>query len=398
MENIQTHITLYTLIGKSERIKEALTAHFADMTKTVKDAGIGGFVIRLKDDSDIAFNINTDQAFMEEHLAGMHNFFARAACENKKLRESVLQQILVFNCMAGSSFDLDDNEDRTNYIVNTMFAAAKDVNALVLMPDMRLLNADGKLVYSADGESDLKDYIPIGNADYIDSRTEETAADTARRERSIAVLEEKGIPYFPQLPVVVPESEAKMRTTEETARRLLAMFGVCVYSEARGDGESRDSAQKYLNKINDILCGGLDSALTPEEKCYLEEKEPNQLDLAKFGWRYECCHVLIWALGIFDDLGYPDGLCDVSRMAEIIWELDNLAGFLVNVNFRSREEILDAADIILRYDWACVNARIKGSESPANLDGEVVMEWHYAFNWLAGVGGNTQWDEVKTHT
>ena len=269
---------------------------------------------------------------------------------------------------------------------------------MVLMPDMRLFGADGKLVYSAEGESDLEDYIPIGNADYIDSRIEETRADTARRERSIAVLKAKGIPYLQQLYVTVPESEAKLRTTEETARRLLAMFGVCVYSEARNGDENWDDAQKYLNKINDIFNGGLDATLTPEEKRYLAEKEPDQRALAKFSWRYECCHVLMWALGIFDELGYPSGICDVSRMGKIIWKLDDLAGFLKNAKLRDRNEILDAADLILRYDWACVDARVNSRENPAGLDGGVVVEWHYAFNWLVGACEGAEWDDIRTDT
>ena len=33
---------------------------------------------------------------------------------------------------------------------------------------------------------------------------------------------------------------------------------------------------------------------------------------------------------------------------------------------------MDAADITLRYDWACVEARVHGKEAPASLNGDVV--------------------------
>ena len=227
---------------------------------------------------------------------------------------------------------------------------------------------------------------------------EEMPADTARRERSISVLKEKGIPYMPQLYVIVPEAEALVRTPEEISRRVLTMFGVCVYSEARGGGESWDDAQKYLRKINDILCGKIDESLTPQEKHYLAEKEPGQSELAKYGWRYECCHVLLWSLGIIEELGFPDKICDVSRMGKIILTLDTMGGFLESVKPHNQEEILDAADLILRYDWACVDARINGRVSAAGLNGEVVQEWHYAFEWLVGSNGNTSWDDVEVNT
>jgi hypothetical protein len=300
--------------------------------------------------------------------------------------------------MAGSTFELDDNEDRTNYIINTMFAAAGDINALVLMPDMRLLNAEGKLVYSSEGKSDFEDYTPIANADYLDSSIEESPADTARRERSIAALEAKGIPYMPQLYVVVPEAEAKLRAPEEIARRLPAMFGVCVYSEARGGGENWKSTQKYLHKIDEILGGGLEAALTPKEKAYLAEKKPNQQDIANFSWRYECCHVLLWALDLFDELGDPDKICDVPRMSKLIWNLESLADLLEKINVHTETELLDTADLILRYDWACVDARVNGREAPAGLDGGVAMEWHRAFNWLVGAYEGADWDEGRTDT
>jgi hypothetical protein len=330
----------------------------------------------------------------------MRNFFAQVpvSCENQNVRESVLRQIQVFNCMAGSTFELDDNEDRTNYIINSMLAAAGEINALVLMPDMRLFSAEGKLVYSSEGKSDFEEYTPIANADFLDSRFEESPADIARRARSIAVLEEKGIPYLPQLYVAVPEAEAKPRSAEEIAKRLLAMFGVCVYSEARGGGEKWKGAQKYLHKIDELLGGGLDAALTPLEKAYLAEKKPAQQDLANFSWRYECCHVLLWALGIYEELGWPEKICDVSRMSKLIWNLEGLADLLERAKMRSQEELLDAADLILRCDWACVDARINGREAPAGMDGGVAMEWHRATEWLVGGCEGADWDEVRTDT
>ena len=64
---------------------------------------------------------------------------------------------------------------------------------------------------------------------------------------------------------------------------------------------------------------------------------------------------------------------------------------------RSKEEILDFQDLVLRYDWACVDARIH--HKPLSiLDGDIVYEWHYALNWLVQADGITQWDDVTTTT
>lgn len=57
----------------------------------------------------------------------------------------------------------------------------------------------------------------------------------------------------------------------------------------------------------------------------------------------------------------------------------------------------DRQDLIFRYDWACVEARIHGKELTA-VSGDIVFEWHYALNWLVGAEGITDWDEVRTTT
>lgn len=75
-------------------------------------------------------------------------------------------QIRVFNCVTGITFDLNDNEDRTNYILNRLFEIAGDVNGFLLYPSMQIFTGEGKLLFSAKGESQLTEFIPVGNADF----------------------------------------------------------------------------------------------------------------------------------------------------------------------------------------------------------------------------------------
>jgi len=222
-------------------------------------------------------------------------------------------------------------------------------------------------------------------------------ADAARRARSVALMDSRGIPHMPRLPMIT-QAEAGCRAPEEIARRLLAMFGVCVYCEVRSGGAAREETDKYLRRIDGMLPGGLTGALTPAEARFLAVEPPVQQDLANFGWRYECCHVLMWALGIAPELGFPGGICDVSAMGGIIWRLEDVADLLSQAAPRPEAELLDAADVVLLYDWACVDARINRRTAPGGLNGEVVMEWHHATNWLVGAYENADWDQVGTDT
>jgi hypothetical protein len=72
--------------------------------------------------------------------------------------------------------------------------------------------------------------------------------------------------------------------------------------------------------------------------------------------------------------------------------------FIRDAKLLSADEILDATDLIYRYDWVCVNSRLNGKLAPAGLDASVVYERHYALNWLTGYLDKADWDDVTTET
>ncbi len=394
-------VTLYTATGNVDAVKDSLLHQFAEMTREVAalpnpDASFC-LSLHLHNNAIVILSIISDHKYVSEQIAGMTDFFAQANCRNTELHHSVLNQIRVFNCIIGCFYEYDDEASAAD-VLDLLYGAAKTINALVLTKRMELFNHEHKLVLSIEGQTDLDTYTPIANADLLDGGAEETDADRMRRERSMAVLQEKGIPHLPGLHAAVKESEARIRSAAEIVDRLLAMFAVCVYCEARSNGGSLEEPHKYLKRIDEILTGNLKSCLTPEETAFLNVKNPDGLMYARFGWRYECCHVLMWVLGLTDELGYPDKICNVSDMAAILWNVKSANDLFDNAKARQAEDILDAADLVLRYDWACVDARIHKEQSPAGLNGEVVYEWHYAFNWLTGANNNADWDRVSVDT
>ena len=69
---------------------------------------------------------------------------------------------------------------------------------------------------------------------------------------------------------------------------------------------------------------------------------------------------------------------------------------MAQVKLRDIEELLDEADLIYRYDWACVDARLKHQQAPAGLNASVVLERHGALNWLIQRDGD--WDHPDVNT
>ena len=108
------------------------------------------WMIVLQDDSMIRCSMIQvrDQAEqVAEHTEGMANYFAGVETSLTAIKEEVIRQIQCFNCVVGIEFELDDNRDRTNYIVNTFYDVAGDVNGFLLYPSMSLFDGKGKLFF-----------------------------------------------------------------------------------------------------------------------------------------------------------------------------------------------------------------------------------------------------------
>ncbi len=315
----KANVTLYTVIGDPNRIVKAIQERFKEMTEELvcEDETVD---LTLPDGTHVLFSIKHRRSkpdFIASHTSGMANYFSQVETPLTELKENVLRQIRVFNCVTGITFDLNDNEDRTNYILNRLFEIAGDVKGFLLYPSMQIFTGEGKLLFSTKGESQLTGFIPVGDADLLDgNRPEEAQADVERRLRSIALLEDKHIPYMEYLRSEALESEVHLRSRKEMVQRAAALFAVAVYSEVMlSEGSGREEALFYFNKMEQLY--GVESYLTPDEAAYIDNPDPEEQECIQFGWRYECAGVLLWAAGVVDDLPYPSKIIDVPVLAAI---------------------------------------------------------------------------------
>lgn len=395
----KANLTLYTVIGDFDRVAQAMENRFREVTKMFNPDD-NRWMLVLQDDSVIRCSMmqtRDEPERVNEHTDGMAGFFSRVETELTDIKEQVLRQIACFNCIVGIEFETDENRDRTNYIVNSIFDVANDINGFVLYPSMSLFDGKGKLLFSAKGESEYETFLPVANTDLLEvGRPEASDIDQYRKERSIARLKEEGVPYIEHLPSEVLDSEAVIRNPEEISRRAIALFAVALYSEVLlSENLDREEALDFVRRIDESY--HIMDEFTPAERAYLDNPAPEEHDRIQFLWRYECCAVLLWALGI-TELPYPSEICDVPFIARFFFDNQERGSVLDLGEIRGREEILDEADLTLRYDWACVDARIKGQEAPASLDSGIVMERHYALNWLIGADDGADWDDIQPGT
>ncbi|MDE7324050.1 MAG: DUF4272 domain-containing protein [Lachnospiraceae bacterium] len=217
-----------------------------------------------------------------------------------------------------------------------------------------------------------------------------------RKERSIEKLKLHNVPYIQHLPVIETASAVRIRTAEEIAQRAVAcLFAIQVSCDAVSeDGNLKESRKFFGDKIAEF---GVEGFLTHKEKRVLREKCTNQ-EFVNMTWKYEAYWVLLWALGIVEELAFPDKECDCDFAINAVADCDGIEAFMMKTKLRSIDEILDEADLIFRYNWACVDERIHGNEAPAGLSPDVVYERHCGLNWLIDADGADNWDNVSTNT
>ena len=252
------------------------------------------------------------------------------------------------------------------------------MRALVLLA-VALLTASPALAQSR-AELDARRAI-------IEQRDANATPDaTARKARSIARMRAEDVPVRESLPVIEGESQALRRTKEEIAYRAMSLLAVA----ARGEGVEREVVLQVSEDY------GLGPHFSPAERAFLNDRTPSDHDRIQFTWRYEAAWVMLWALGYVESLDRPDHICDVPQAIEAMLSR-SAEQFIADARLRPHAEILDEADLIYRYHWAVVEARVQGEPVPAGLDPGVAMERHHALNWLIGYLGQA-WDEVSTDT
>lgn len=215
-----------------------------------------------------------------------------------------------------------------------------------------------------------------------------TQAQKERREQSEAYCKAHNIPVYsnPNALFMDDDSQITIRTKDEVVDRALALCYIGLKSEGLEQGKLDLINSKYH----------VTGKLSPAEKVYVTAKQPTEQQKIDANWRYEDLHIMLWALGYIDQLAYPDQMCNVAQDVKIISNLTE-EEFRTKAKLRSKKELLNQADLILRFDWACVDARTNNQPAPGKMDKGVVYERHYALNWLINLM-HQEWDEVSTDT
>ena len=215
--------------------------------------------------------------------------------------------------------------------------------------------------------------------------------DEQRKVHTVDILRSQNIPYIDWLPVFASKNDCKYRTAEEIIKRAISsLISAQMALEIYENNYDRDVVNTtYMNVLKAFEISVLTNNETKVFNLEVDEQE-----IINLIWKLEGYRVLLWVLG-FANLDYPDKKISTEIAISPILKYSDLSGFLENAKLRDMEEILDMANLVYHYDWACVDARINGKPAPPKLDQRIVKERHAAFSWLLY---DDDWDNPELNT
>ena len=382
--------TFYLTLASHGDFVELVRKHFSGWKLREDDAVVTASKRWLLFRREVVFGLKSQDADGEEFsqmMRGMFGLFNSVSTEREDIRDAVLHHIRAFT-VAVSVTKLD----RTLFM--KVLSLVQDGHGLMFLPPASLYNGRGELVFNAKGESGVNCHIVTAPAALLDQQIHITDSGEARKARSNDLLAFQGVPLCRSLPSIVADEDCTLRSVDEVVGRTLSLLVMAVHAEMIRD-RGAEQAAKSIGELLDQF--QVRPFLSPEERAFVEAAAPEEQMVLTFVWRYECAWTGLWALGLVPDFAYPDSICDVGIMVSLVKECGDMEGVRARATLLSATKILDEADKMYRYDWACVDAEVKNVDAPANLASGVVQERHRMLNWLICYQ-NAEWDDVRTDT
>jgi hypothetical protein len=217
--------------------------------------------------------------------------------------------------------------------------------------------------------------------------TDHKLTSQERKDLTNAFLKQKGVPILESLPLVEDYKIAKFRDTKEIASKAVVLYGlIYVANKAKTSEEITGFFKKY----------NLWKYVSPNERTYLAKPNKTDKDNNPMTWRVENLNTLLWALNHFEKLAYPTEMCDFRNYKNLPSVENDPTEWINNSKLRETEDILNETDLNYRLHWATEDARVNNTKTPANLNTDVLLERHFALNWLTMY--SEDWDDITTDT
>lgn len=338
---------------------------------------------------------HTDDSELTANLKGLYGYVNSLPAQNEKIKGLFLHKIQTLN----SEFSIRQDKGEVKQLNAIIKDLAKEFEAVLFVQPKTIiskadtqhfLDQDLNLIIDVNGNCEI-DELPVNiNSEYFDGdQTQLTEDQIQRKADSEKILERENIKINKHLPCIESENETTIRSAKEIAERLsvLAVTNLVAFNSI-----SAEEAVDYLQEYH------LWEKVTEGEKEFLAD--PTEDKKMYETWKCEGIWTLTWALKKVDALDFPNEFCSLENISAENYPVgkDKDPYEFINAvsEVRSKKEILDAADLYYRFNWACVDERINGRQIEGINPG-IVYERQYALNWLIHYM-DQDWDNVTCDT
>ena len=399
---------IFSDIPSQEKIIQVLCTTFG-----LDPEGMGDTLVLHNGDIEIRLAVASESAgekaeeFIKRQVEGTCDHFYQVKTGVVDVKTNLLYQIGRARSfvLVEYAFDVEDEEDiegKKTMIEDMFVSVLNDLEGIILIQNQEEKedsmfccgeNGEKLLILSDKGGSAFTRYLPYQEPD-LKAGKDITQEQVDRRMRTMQTLIGNAI-YVPGwLPAVEPASQITCPSLEETAKRALAIMGVAIYSECLLD--EKQGVEKAQNFLMDYIDNNnTQDYFSPREWRYLHDTAPDRKEVLSFLRQYESLYVVEWALGLVEELGFPDHPCNPADLVKSLRNGTSISKIMAKSRPKSPRELLDACDLISCLEWSCINARRHELPEPAGMKTGAVREWHKALNWLTGHG---QWDEVRANS
>ncbi|MDQ3279477.1 MAG: DUF4272 domain-containing protein, partial [Bacteroidota bacterium] len=207
-----------------------------------------------------------------------------------------------------------------------------------------------------------------------------------RKAQTETLLRSMNIPYIDHLPLLEEEEEARLRSPQDVAKRILVLTYLGYVSEVP---DSKPEVVQFLQE-QDIW----NHASAHEKELFAKDlTEQEQINIS---WRSEATWLLLWAIHRVERLDIPVHEVNIADILQRLpGLLEDTGTFVQQASLRPASQILDTADLTYRLHWAVRHTQLNNLK-PLAVNPGIIEERHYAVNWLTYYADD--WDDVTTDT
>lgn len=409
IKNIYQRRTLYLITlkfwGKLETFADLAQALHGALDNVLLDAQITGedMIFTLNDNSTVIMHIPSTVQTPEDFQIIQHEFMLYLSLiktDKVDVKIELLQHFATFNTMLEIKFESTNNEDRLEHMLVCSVKATGVLDGVLVLPNLNILDGNGDMIFNNEGKSDFEFYIPLNQENLTNTQINEeielSKEDKARYNMSTKILKSKDIIYSSQpLIFILRTIDCNRRSIQDICKRIISLYATGIYTQNMLKfSPNREEVLLKLHKINEKF-DFLEYA-TDDELDYLNNDNFKTTDGLKFSLDFECIAVLLWSLGLYENLGDPVEKCNKEEIITILEFYQDIEELITYSTPLSIEELLQEHDIIMRYHWACEQRRTYNQYFSYPLDEDIVLMRHKTLNWILTTIYGDEWDTIQT--